>query len=453
MGVVHERILDNNKQKFYLGKVKKVARKELPTVNDALGNELLDLEIIFNVGELIVGAKAMPLNVTSEINEGDEVIIISFESIFNSHYYYYPVRQVSKDHKTIHMTYGNSEIEFMPVDKTNTDLIIASGKALVILESKNQKVNIKSGYGGIQLNSSSGQVDIKNNKFKLSKLMQTFIDTLTDLTVLTPQGPAKLIPADVAKLVKIGQNFSMLLGDVDESDYDPHLPNDTYSMEFVAKAVGETGIHFLNDEDDSDPGEKINSLTAQLPEDTPPKEVTGAPPESSSVEAIKEIEEIDELCGLDSNLSPATVLSTNFKLGDVTTKPTFPHKLKSQHKHSQQQIACNLKLVALNILEPIKAKYPNMQINSGFRGTPSLKNKISQHEIGQAVDLQFPGMTPKEYLEAAKWVTENILFDQFIFEHGNSIWFHLSFRSNSNRRKLMTMYKRKYETGIKLYYT
>lgn len=165
---------------------------------------------------------------------------------------------------------------------------------------------------------------------------------------------------------------------------------------------------------------------------------------------LGEVEEVDQLYGLDSNLTPASKLTSNFTLGDVSTNTYFPHKVRSQYNLSVQEIACNLKDVAANILEPIKKKFPNMKINSGFR---SKTGGTSQHERGQAVDLQFPGMTPKDYLDASKWVVENVLFDQFIFEHGNSIWFHLSFRKGKNRRKSLTMYKGKYENGIKLYYT
>jgi len=62
-------------------------------------------------------------------------------------------------------------------------------------------------------------------------------------------------------------------------------------------------------------------------------------------------------------------------------------------------------------------------------------------------------MTNQEYFEASKWVTENLLFDQFIFEHGNSIWFHLSFRAGSNRKQIKTMYQGSYTWGTTLYYT
>lgn len=448
MGVIHEVVLGNNKQSYYLGKVREVSRKEGEEVTDALGDVLYNKEIIFDVGELITRAKAAPLNVTSEVNVGDEVIIFSFESLYNNTFYYYPIRNITEDNQTIHMSYGNSDIEFNPVDNTNTDLILASGKALVILESSNQKVNIKSGYGGIQLNSDSGLIDIKNKNYNLSSLMDKLIDTIANLKVMTQNGPAPVMPIDVVKLNSLATEFSMLLGDVDNSEYDPHLPNDTYTLEFAAKVVEETGIHFLNDEQGIETSDKVNNLQSQLPNDTEPTNIS---PQISDV-VPGEVEEDISPCGLGSNLSPSTKLSDNFTLSRLTTKALFPHKLKSQHNLSKQDIACNLRNVAINILEPIMFQYPNMRINSGFRGSPSMKNRVSQHEKGQAVDLQFPGMTPQDYLAATEWIIENVAFDQLIFEHGNSIWLHISFNAGNNRKKLLTMKGGNYESGIKLYY-
>ena len=46
----------------------------------------------------------------------------------------------------------------------------------------------------------------------------------------------------------------------------------------------------------------------------------------------------------------------------------------------------------------MKVKYPTLIINSAFRGKPSLVGKVSQHEKGEAVDIQIHTrlvMTPK----------------------------------------------------------
>jgi hypothetical protein len=122
---------------------------------------------------------------------------------------------------------------------------------------------------------------------------------------------------------------------------------------------------------------------------------------------------------------------------------------------SEEDIVCNLKNVAENILEPLKAKYPNVKVNSAFRGTPSLAGgKVSQHQKGEAIDIQFTGISPSGYLPIAKWIAGTLPFDQMIFEHGNSIWLHISCkRGGPQRKKLTTMYKGNYESGLKLYYS
>lgn len=445
---VHEHILLNNKQKFYLGTVTNVMRKETGDVQDALGNNLFPKEILFSVGDILTGARATPLQVTSEVNIGEVVIIMGLESIYNNTFYYFPIRNITGDHETIHMTYNNAEIEFVPVDESKTDLILAAGKTLIVLDSDEQKINLKSGYGGIKLDATDGLIDIRNSGENLHGLMEELIKQIKDLK--TVKGDV-IQPAQQGMLMALSARFGTLLGDVDDSKHDPHLPNDTYTVEFAAQAVAETGMNFLSDDGPEDPGVTITNLQNSLPADT--NTPTPNAPENSDAQTSTTVEVI-ELCGLDNQtLSPSSILSPNYTLGDLSTKCTFPHKLKSQHSRSKLEIACNLKNVALNILEPIKAQYPNVRVNSGFRGKPSLKNRVSQHEIGEAIDIQFPGMTPQEYFEASKWVTENILFDQFIFEHGNSIWFHLSFRSGSNRKKLLTMYQGNYTSGTTLYYT
>jgi hypothetical protein len=111
--------------------------------------------------------------------------------------------------------------------------------------------------------------------------------------------------------------------------------------------------------------------------------------------------------------------------------------------------------VAVNILEPLRAKYPKIRVNSAFRGTASLPGgKVSQHEKGQAVDIQIPGLASKDYLPVAEWCVKNLPFDQIIFEHGNTIWLHISYDRNKKkqRKEQKTMYDGKYSNGLTLYY-
>lgn len=146
-------------------------------------------------------------------------------------------------------------------------------------------------------------------------------------------------------------------------------------------------------------------------------------------------------------------LTPNFKLKQLSLTAVFPHSIKAQHGLSPADIACNLKALAEQVLEPLWAMYPGFRINSGFRTSTGGR---SQHERGQAVDIQWPGLSYDEYWNRAQQVKDVLNFDQFIFEHGNSVWFHLSFNNAGNRPKshpyaVCTMYGGSYTPGLKKY--
>lgn len=137
-------------------------------------------------------------------------------------------------------------------------------------------------------------------------------------------------------------------------------------------------------------------------------------------------------------------LSRNFTLGLLSSNAAVSKfAVQPQHGLSKAEIVCNLKAVAEQVLEPIKAKYPNMLVTSGFR-TPghSRANGISQHERGMAVDIQFPGTAAEQYYEIAKWIKENVAYDQMLLEYktyGSRMpWIHLSFNRDGNRNVCST---------------
>jgi hypothetical protein len=226
------------------------------------------------------------------------------------------------------------------------------------------------------------------------------------------------------------------------------IPDDNNTFEAISTVSEDTGVEFIND-DGGELNENVASIKASLPTDNPPFEETGGDELDTSFTNTNEAEPI--LCG--SGVDYNAKLSSNFKLRNLSLDCTFPHKIKAQKGFSEQDIVCNLQNVAINLLEPIRDRYPNLVINSAFRGTASIAGKVSQHEKGEAIDLQFRGLSPKDYLDVSDWIIKNVAFDQFIFEHGNNIWLHISCKRNSSQRKqILTMYKGKYEPGIKLYY-
>ena len=137
----------------------------------------------------------------------------------------------------------------------------------------------------------------------------------------------------------------------------------------------------------------------------------------------------------------------------------FPNQLIDLDGYDAQTRFCNLQALAQNVLEPIWAKFGPFRINSGIRNQNSVKNGVSQHVTGEAVDIQFPGWNYEMYWANAKWIKDNIPFDQFIYEHSPKtglVWYHLSFRRSGNRpatdkTKVMTMYRGKYDPGLRRY--
>lgn len=155
-------------------------------------------------------------------------------------------------------------------------------------------------------------------------------------------------------------------------------------------------------------------------------------------------------------------LSPNYTVQDLTVCVLERALLNDFAGLTALQRLCNLKAVALNILEPMRAKFgTTMKINSGLRNQNSVAPPgVSQHCAGEAVDLQFTGWTYDMYWENAPWVRDNIKYDQFIFEHSTKTrlaWYHLSYKTTGGRdpsspSKLMTMYQNKFIPGLKRYF-
>lgn len=141
-----------------------------------------------------------------------------------------------------------------------------------------------------------------------------------------------------------------------------------------------------------------------------------------------------------TGIPDSTQLSKNFTLAMVSTKAKAgSHKCAPQHGLSESQIVCNLKQVAVNCLDKIKAQYPNMFVTSGFR----VGGSKSQHERGEACDMQFAGVPNSGYFAIAQWIKDNVVFDQFLLEYktiqsGNA-WLHISYRENPRKQVLTLM--------------
>ena len=106
----------------------------------------------------------------------------------------------------------------------------------------------------------------------------------------------------------------------------------------------------------------------------------------------------------------------------------------------------------MNVLEPIKAQYPNVMVTNAFRN----RSGTSQHNTGNAVDLQFSGTPKSSYYDIAIWISENVPHDQLLLEYKNTgsgnPWIHISLKESGNRAQVMTFHNhRRYGEAGKLY--
>lgn len=120
---------------------------------------------------------------------------------------------------------------------------------------------------------------------------------------------------------------------------------------------------------------------------------------------------------------------SGFTLGQAIKNVTFPRTIAQLADNVKglpaQNIVNNLAALALNILEPIKAKYPNMLITNTYREGKGQ----AQHGTGQAADLQFRGVGAHSYFEIATWIEKNIPYDQLLLEYlpSKTVWIHISY--------------------------
>jgi hypothetical protein len=109
--------------------------------------------------------------------------------------------------------------------------------------------------------------------------------------------------------------------------------------------------------------------------------------------------------------------------------------LQAQRGLKQKDIVCNLIQLAENCLEPIKAKYPDMQISSGFR----IGSTSSDHNIGGAADIIFPNRNISTIKDIAAWIVQNVPHRQCLLEYETYsgtdkirvAWIHISFLSRN----------------------
>ena len=146
-------------------------------------------------------------------------------------------------------------------------------------------------------------------------------------------------------------------------------------------------------------------------------------------------------------------LSEHFTLEELIKSETAD-RWGIDNTPNTQQIT-NLKLVCINILEPVR-KFFGVPIkpSSGFRclevNTKINGSKTSSHLMAQAVDFEIAGIS--NYV-LATWIAENLEFDQVILEcytkgQPNSGWVHVGYKRNGNRNSILTYSNKEYTKGL-----
>ena len=140
-----------------------------------------------------------------------------------------------------------------------------------------------------------------------------------------------------------------------------------------------------------------------------------------------------------------TKLSQNFKLKEFEKSFVAKRKNIDNCVHDKETFK-SLEKLCKNIVQPIRNYYKiPFSPNSGYRSITLNRyigsSDTSQHVLGQAVDLEIPGVNNEELFNLIK---DELDFDQVILEYYDGVdpssgWVHVSYVSNKdNRNRAMT---------------
>lgn len=138
-----------------------------------------------------------------------------------------------------------------------------------------------------------------------------------------------------------------------------------------------------------------------------------------------------------------TKLSENFTLREYLKSQTAERR-GIDNTPSQAHLD-NAFTLFQRVVQPVRDHFGPTIVTSGYR-SPALNAAIggsprSQHQMGQAVDIEVPGVPTAE---VAQWIADNLTFDQLILEFYNpkdinSGWVHVSYvLVGGNRGEVLT---------------
>ena len=136
-------------------------------------------------------------------------------------------------------------------------------------------------------------------------------------------------------------------------------------------------------------------------------------------------------------------LTDNFSLEELCNSSTA--KAKGIDNTPSPEVVNNLKLLAVNILQPLRATYGRpITVNSGYR-SPALNKAVggagnSDHMYGRAADISVGSRAGNKILFDLI-IKLKLPDDQLIFEKGSRKtgpdWVHVSFNPARNRSQIL----------------
>lgn len=149
-------------------------------------------------------------------------------------------------------------------------------------------------------------------------------------------------------------------------------------------------------------------------------------------------------------------ISEHYTLSDFCITPTQSPKryiyAYPAGNCTVDQIIENLSWLAVNIVEPIRSRWPGFTLNSGYdypKVSGSNRTGGSKHFYGQAMDLQWQGdmYNWAKQQERGKWIMENLPVRACLLEWaGNAVWIHVD-GSKNNPYKFCQTYKHHVKFG------
>ncbi len=139
-------------------------------------------------------------------------------------------------------------------------------------------------------------------------------------------------------------------------------------------------------------------------------------------------------------------LSENFSLNEFTKSDTAVRKGIDNTPNDDH--LKSMKALCENVLQKVRSHFgKSVRITSGYRSQELCEaigsSARSQHAQGEAADFEITGIDNKEL---AKWIRDNVEFDQLILEFytegdPNSGWVHCSYDMEHNRKEVLSAKK------------